>query len=81
MKSDIFVADFPLDPHFLASIFLRGLLVGIKAISCFQIVYKFQPFSKSQSLVTLLQDTCIFIGSVASVPTTKLNLGMNLIGS
>ena len=26
-----------------------------------------------------LQNTCIFIGSVTSVPTTKLNLGMNLI--
>ena len=26
------------------------------------------------------QETCIFMGSVASVPTAKLNLGMNLIG-
>ena len=41
VKSDTLVADFPLDPHFSASLFLRGLLVGIKAISYFQIVYKF----------------------------------------
>ena len=46
----------------------------------FQIVYKFQPVSKSQSLVASFQDMCIFIGYLASVPTIKLNLGMNLIG-
>ena len=46
----------------------------------FQIVYKFRPVSKSRSLVASFQDMCIFIESVAAVPTIKLNLGMNLIG-
>ena len=53
VKSDIFVADFPLAPRFLASVFLWGLLVGINTISCFQIVYKFRTFSKSRSLVVV----------------------------
>ena len=53
VKSDIFVADFPLDLHFSASVFLWGLLVGIKAISCFLIVYKFWPVSKSRSLIAV----------------------------
>ena len=52
IKSDMFVADFTRFV-FAGFHFLCGSLVGIKAISCFQIVYKFQQVNKSRSLVTV----------------------------
>ena len=52
IKVDMFVADFTRFA-FAGFHFLWGSLVVVKAISCFQIVYKFPQVSKSRSLVAV----------------------------
>ena len=61
VKTAIFVADFPLDPCFSVSVFLSELLVGIKPISRFQIVYQFRPVSKSRGLVVVASEYVYFL--------------------